>query len=468
MFKRYLWAVALAAVLALLVTACGQSAPQAAEEAAEQVEEAAAELEEAAEVVQEEAQEVAAEAEEAAGEAEEAMAEEAGSITIWSRYDLTDTEDQNSVALNERIENFENETGIEVVYEQIAWDQLSPKLALAVQSGGDVPDVVEAGSQHIPSLLDAGALMPLDDLLKDEPWVEELTEGDKLACVVNGERVCIAHNVRGSMMFYDMSQFPDGFPQTNEAWLAEAERITENTDKYFTTFFAGRSYGAIELAWAPYIYSNGGHIFDEEGKPTWATEEVAEVVDFARALVTNEYIPEVTITGEFSDAEAPWMNGEAASFRGGSWSAIFVPGLKDSVDAGETGMTGGLSFNGGDPYVFMVSEGWVVPKGAQNPEGARAWLRGYMQPEFLAEWAEAQFGIPTTRAAYEAGQFDSTFYSQVDEILGSQGRYMEQSPYYVESLDTLAIAFQEMLLDPEIDAMERLTEAQEEVLNRYW
>jgi ABC-type glycerol-3-phosphate transport system substrate-binding protein len=110
----------------------------------------------------------------------------------------------------------------------------------------------------------------------------------------------------------------------------------------------------------------------------------------------------------------------------------------------------------------------VVPTGAANPEGARAWLAGYMQPEFLAKWSEAQYGIPTVKAAYESGQFDSGFYAEVDRILGEQGRYMEQSPYYVESLDALAIAFQEMLLDHEIDAMERLTEAQEEVLNRYW
>jgi ABC-type glycerol-3-phosphate transport system substrate-binding protein len=467
MNKRVFWIVSLVALLSLLLAACGgQSAPAeepAAEEAAPAQEEAAEE-----ETMEEEAmEEEAAPAEESVTTEEEVMAEEGGTITIWSRYDLTDTENQNSVALNQRIEDFQNETGIEVIHEQIAWDQLSPKLALAVQSGGDVPDVVEAGSQHIPSLLDAGALMPMDDLLKDEPWVGELTDGDKLACVVNGERVCIAHNVRGSMMFYRNADFPDGFPQTNEEWLTEAARVKES-GQYFTTFFAGRSYAAIELAWGPYIYSNGGRIFDDEGKPVWATEEVVEVVEFARALVNNEYIPAVTVTGEFSDAEAPWNNNETASLRGGSWSAMFVPGLRDSVDAGETGMTGGVSFNGGDPHVFMVSEGWVVPKGAQNPEGARAWLTGFMQPEFLAQWSESQFGIPTTEAAYQAGQFDSGFYSEVDRILGEQGRYMEQSPFYVESLDALAIAFQEMLLDPEIDAMERLTEAQEEVLNRYW
>lgn len=439
--------VTLIALFTLILAACGGTPPAAEEEAAPAASEE--------EMVDEPAEE------------EEMADEESGEIVIWSRYDLSDTENGNSVALNDRITAFEEETGITVVYEQIAWDQLSTKLALAVQSGGDVPDIVEIGSQHVPSLLDAGALMALDDLLADEAWVDELTDGDNLACVIDGERRCVAHNVRGGLTYYDMAKFPDGFPETNDAWLEEAARIKDE-GQYFSTFFAGRNYAAIEIAWWPYIFSNGGSIFDEEGRPVWASDEVVEVVEWSREMVSNEYLPEIVVTGDFADSEAPWIDGSSATFRGGSWSAIFVPGLQDSVDAGETGVAGGVSFNGGDPYVFLVSEGWAVPTGAENPAGARAWLRGYMEPGFLAGWAEAQFGIPTTRAAYEAGQFDSAFYSQVDEVLSSQGLYMQQSPFYVESLDALAIAWQELLLDPELDAMTHLQEAQDEVLARNW
>ena len=443
---RLFYFVSLLVLLSLAVAACGGAEPAAEAPAAE---------------------EPAAEEPVAEEPADEEMAEEGGEITIWSRYDLTDSEDGNAVALNERIAAYESETNFTVNYEQIAWDQLASKLALAVQSGGDVPDIVEIGSQHVPALMDAGALMPLDDLLAGEEWVSELTDGDRLACVIDGERRCVAHNVRGGLTYYKNELFPDGFPDSNDAWIADASRV-KDAGEFFSTFFAGRSYGAIEIAWWPYIYSNGGRIFDEEGKPDWATPEVVEVVEWGREMLGNEYIPEVAVTGDFADAEAPWMDGSAASFRGGSWSAIFVPGLQDGVDAGDVGVTGGLSFNGGDPYVFLVSEGWAIPTGAENPEGARAWLGGYMQPEFLAKWAESQYGIPTTQAAYDSGQFDSAFYSQVDEVLSTQGLYMQQSPYYVESLDALAIAWQELLLDPELDALEHLQEAQDEVMVRYW
>jgi len=386
-------------------------------------------------------------------------------LVMWAQYDLTDEEDPNAVTLNAKIAEFEEETGITIVYEQIAWDQLAPLLSIAVTSGGDVPDLVEAGSQHIPALLDAGALMPLDDLLADSAFVDGLGAGDANACIVDDVRYCVATNVRGGMTYYSAEAFPDGYPQTVNEWLAVAPELSEG-DGFFSTQFASGQAG-IEIMWWPMIASNGGSIFDAEGQPNWATEEVVEVIQFGRTLYGEGYFPEVNITGDFSDAEAPWINGTAASFRGGSWSAIFIPGLQDSVDAGDVVMTGGVDFGGGN-YVFMVSESWVVPEGAANAEGAAMWLDSVFEPEYAAAWAAAQFGIPTLDTAYEAAEFDSTFYASVDEILGEQGLYMQQSPFYLESLDALGVAIQELLLDPEMDALERLTEAQDEVLNRFF
>ncbi len=395
------------------------------------------------------------------------VAAQGDEIVIWTSYDLTDTENPNSVRLAAKIAEFEEVTGITVVHEQVAWDQLSIALSIAVQAGGDVPDLVEAGSQHIPALLDAGAVMPLNDLLGDEEWVADLGDGDTLACVIDDERYCVAHNVRGGMTYYRVDAFgEDGFPTTVEGWREVAPEVSDG-ENYFSTQFAGRSYGAIEIMWWPMIYSNGGSLFDEEGRPAWATEEVAEVVEFGRELFNNGWFPMLNVTGDFADAEAPWIDGNAASFRGGSWSAIFVPGLQDQVDSGEVAMTGGVDFGGGS-YVFMVSEGFVVPEGAESPEAAASFLSMFFEPSFVAGWAAGQFGIPTLGAAYEVSEFDSTFYQSVDEILGAQGLYMQQSPFYVESLDALAIAFQEMLLDPSIDALQRLQDVAEEVENRYW
>lgn len=390
-----------------------------------------------------------------------------GTLRIWSQYDLTDAENPPSVLMRQRIADFESTTGIAVAYEQVAWDQLAPKLALATQSGGAVPDIVETGRQHIPSLFDAGALMALDDVLAEEPWVSALNPSHQAGCIIDGKHYCVANLVRGGVTYYRAAAFPDGFPDTNDAWLTEAARLKQE-GQYISTFFAGRSYAAIEWAWAPWIYSNGGRIFDDEGKPAWASPQVVEVFAFARTLLAEGYLPEAIITGDFATAEAPWIEGDSASFRGGTWSFLFVPGLEEGIERGEIAITGGLRFNGGPPHVFLNNESWVIPTGAPNPEGAAAWISGFMEPAFLAEWSQAQFGIPTLPAAYDTEAFDSLFYREVAALLTEQGRYMDTSPYYVQSLDTLAIAAQEILLDHSVDIMERLKQAEEEILTRYW
>ncbi len=89
----------------------------------------------------------------------------------------------------------------------------------------------------------------------------------------------------------------------------------------------------------------------------------------------------------------------------------------------------------------------------------------FMQPELVATWAEANFGVPTIGGG---DMMQSPFFAQVNEVLGTQGLYMQQSPYYVESLDALAAAWQEMLLNPDIEALPRLQEVQDEILARYW
>jgi multiple sugar transport system substrate-binding protein len=388
-------------------------------------------------------------------------------LVMWASYDLTDAENPTSVTLSQAIDTFQSTTGIEVVYEQVAWDQLSTKLAVQAQSGGDMPDVVETSSQHVLALINAGALKDISAEIAAAPWYDELTPGEAQACVVNGERFCVAADIRGGAWYYDTADFPDGWPTTADGWMEEGKRLKAD-GKYLATFFAGRHYGAAELSWGPWIYSNGGSIFDEEGKPDWASDETVEVVEWARELLANGYVPETSFTGDFTAGETPWVDGTAAAVRGGSWSYLFIPGLKDKFEAGETSLGLAPSFNGGTSHVFLVGEGWGVTEGSENPEGAIAWLNFFMNPQILAQWASQHYGIPTIEAAFKGGTFDGDFYLQSFDNLSNNGIFIEPSEYYVEGLTKLSETLQELMLDPSLNAMTELQNAQDEIINRYW
>jgi ABC-type glycerol-3-phosphate transport system substrate-binding protein len=386
------------------------------------------------------------------------------SITLWTILDLTNTEEPRGVLLKEFIKEFSSQTGIAVDVEQVAWNQIATRLIVAVQEGGDVPDLVETGSQQLPALLSAEAVVPLDDLFAGQGWLADLNTLDADACLVDGVRYCMTHTARGSMTFYRAEDFPDGVPTTPSDMLAYAGALPAGRD-YLATFYAGRSFSAVERTWWPLIASNGGSIFDEEGKPNWATPSVAEVVEYGRDLLAAGLIPDVSITGDFSDPEVVWIEGQASIFGGGSWSGLFIPGLRESVESGAVLLAPSVDFGGG-PKVQLNAEAWVIPAGALNPEGAAAYLTAFMTRERLSRWSELYYGVPTLGSV--TIPMDSPYFQQMSAILRENGVYMQRSPYYLESLDALAVAWQELLLDPDLDVMAHLRAAQDAILEAYW
>jgi multiple sugar transport system substrate-binding protein len=389
-------------------------------------------------------------------------AQDGGKIVLWASYDLTDEENPPSVQLKQVIEDFEAETGIEVEYEQVAWDQIATKLALQARSGGDMPDVVEASSQHVLPLIATGALMDISDMVADKEWLGTLNPSEAQACVVGEMRYCVAADIRSGAWYYDTAYFPNGWPTTAEGWLEEGARLAEE-DMYLATFFAGRHYGAVELTWGPMFYSAGGSLFNDEGLPDWASEENAGVVEWMRELLANGYIPETAFTGDFTAGETPWVDGTAAAVRGGSWSYLFIPGLQDKYEAGETALGLAPAFNDGPNYVFLVGEGWAIARSAENPEGAMAFIDFFMTPETLAGWASNHYGIPTIDAAFESEAFAGEFYQVSAENLANNGIFIEPSLCYVEALTKLSETLQELMLDTDMDVLGALEDAQEEI-----
>lgn len=391
-----------------------------------------------------------------------AQAQGGGKIVMWSRNDLTNTEDPPAVTLKRLIDEFTAETGIEVVYEQVAWDQIAVKLALAARSGGDMPDIVELSDQHVASLIAQGALMDIAGLVNATDWAADLSAAEITACTYGDMRFCVGADFRGGAWYYNVADFPNGWPTDNAGWLAEGERLKAE-GKYVATFFAGRHYGAVELTWAPLFLSAGGSVFDDEGLPDWASEENVAVVEWMRELLAKGYIPETCFTGDFTAGETPWVDGTAGAVRGGSWSYLYIPGLQQKFEANETELGVAPGFNGGPNYVALFADGWGISSRAKNVEGAMAWINFFMKPETLAEWAVNHYGIPTIGSAFASEAFASEFYQVNAENLGANGVLMEKSLCYVEALTELSTTLQELMINPGMDAAKALKESQDEM-----
>lgn len=391
-------------------------------------------------------------------------------IVVWGTWDMEDQASgmaAGAVALQEMIASYEAATGTSVVYEHVPFDQLFTKVSLAVQSGGEVPDVVEAASQEVFSRPDV--FQDVTALLADAAFVPQVGESERTSCVRDGVRRCVAVNIGSTAWYYRPADLGDlAWPTTDAEWLSVGEQLHAE-GLYVASFYAGRDAAGVEQTWAPAIVSAGGEIFDAEGQPAWANEATVRVLDWMRELLARGYVPETNFTGDFAAGEQPFVDGAAVGLRGGSWSAQFVPPLSEGLPVGDVVVGAAPSIDGGPGHVTLYGQGWAVPEGAANPAGAAAFLEHLMTPENQATWAAAAFRIPTNALAFEDEAFaevytaNEAFYRAVQEQADAVGITMPTSPCYTEGLTRLGETLQELILNPGADAMAALSAAQDEV-----
>lgn len=391
-------------------------------------------------------------------------------LVIWGVWDMEDQASgmsEGAVALKELIAAYEQETRTAVTYEYVAFDQMLTKISLAVQSGGEVPDVVESASQEVYSRPDV--FMDITALLKDADFQSQVGDAERTTCEKDGVRRCVAMNIGSTAWYYRPADLESiSWPTTDSEWLAAGEAL-KSSGLYVASFYAGRDVAGVEQTWAPAIASAGGQIFDADGQPSWANDATVTVVRWMRELLAKGYVPETNFTGDFAAAEQPFVDGTAVGLRGGSWSAQFVPPLVEGVPSGKVVVGAAPSINGGPGYVTLYGQGWAVPEGAKNPEGAAAFLEYMMTPANQAQWAAAAYRIPTNAEAFSnpafAEVFDSNraFYTAIQELTDSSGLALPTSPCYTEAMSRLGETLQTLMLEPNLDPMATLEAAQTEV-----
>ncbi|MCS7248169.1 MAG: extracellular solute-binding protein [Anaerolineales bacterium] len=393
---------------------------------------------------------------------------EPGSLRMWAFFDLTDTQDRRPVQLKQIIEAFQATTGVKVEYEQVAWDQMATKVAFAHQAGGDLPDLILIGAEYLDGLINAGALRSIKKEIEGTPFYNDLNEFEKKLNEKTGDRFAVSTFINGGQWYYDTEFYPEGFPDTEEGWFSACEKLAPQ-GKYVATFFAGRHPAAMAQGLAPLVWSLGGTIFNEKGEPNFASEEMVKALTFWRTLLEKKCVPEIAFTGDWTATEGPFIERTAGAVRGGTWSYIYIPGLKERFEAGTVKIGNPPALSGGKQgYVFMGSDNWAVTAGAKNVENAIKFINFFFTPAVLAPWADANYGVPPTKSAMDNPIFASQFYKDSLDNLTRNAHPTEVSPYYNETMDALSAKVQELMLNPDLDILQEMSKLQEQLLNQYF
>ena len=250
-----------------------------------------------------------------------------------------------------------------------------------------MPDLVEDGSSKVNSYYENATMQDLRPWAEQQSWWSDMDPNALKACTApDGALLCIPMVERPHLVYVWADRFPDGFPTTPEQFLTEAERLKAE-DLYAMTFFGSTDFdgnGATRAIWTT-IASFGGTYDDGEGKMLLNTPENIAAIEWLRELVQKGYVPEIAFAGGFQEEEA-FKDSSAASFPTGLFGYRYVNPLTapdgtkyetkteqdmlDAIAAGDVVLKPMVAPEGKTPGCDIGAQGFFMPVGAQNPEGA--------------------------------------------------------------------------------------------------
>ncbi|HHW49133.1 MAG TPA: sugar ABC transporter substrate-binding protein [Clostridiaceae bacterium] len=401
---------------------------------------------------------------------EEAKKDIPKNLKMATYYNMGDKNDARAVALEEIVQDFTQKTGIKVEYESIPWDQIESKLVITNQAGNPV-DISWASSQKLASVMNAGALLPLDDYVKETYTQEELDDFlpvEKMATTyaLDGKKYMFLATVHGRLLWYNKDLVPEP-PKNLEEMIEIGKKITNKEKGIYGLGFNGtKHYGTPEVSIAPYLWELGGKMANSDGSAAWNSPEVAQAVRIFGDFVHKHGIsPESVFTGSFDDTREAFKNGKLGMLLDGTY---FLPRLKGNklLEEGKVGVTYIPGINGPAPHFV---NGWAlcIPSKSKNPDGAWEFIKFFESTENQIKYSKVEGGAPVRKSAWKDPAFSSEMFALFLDNLEKHGRPTDPFVYYQEGLESLITAAMGYFLDPNADVEKLLDESAKAFNEKY-
>ncbi len=306
-------------------------------------------------------------------------------VNIWH----TEPNPATKAAVDEIIKDFEKANpGIKIVQEAIGWGDLDKKMQAALASGA-FPEAAHGQTYVERSLSAKGLLRPLNDV------IESIGEDDIFDVVKkldynpkDKKYYGLAHAVGVDLMVYRKDFFRDAGLDPNKAPATFAEfkdmmvKLTDKSKGRYGLSLAGPGFFMNEDLYM-WVGSNGGRLFDENGRPTFTEKPVLEVLQFWKELNDCCLAPD-WLSRDYLATFADLATGKTALIMGwGRGSGYFEQYAPELVAKGDIGVfeTKPIGPSGKTSLTQFDSEPWMIFKDSKNPEEAAAFLKFFYKPE---------------------------------------------------------------------------------------
>jgi multiple sugar transport system substrate-binding protein len=396
------------------------------------------------------------------------LAAQDATLTVWTKFNSESPQNAQDEWMAALIEAYAAE-GVALENVTRPFDTINVDLNLAVLAGGDVPAVSYVDATSLSQFYVNGTLMDLTEFITNADWFSDISPTALAACTApDGTILCVPTLTQGTLSYYWTAAYPDGFDGSIDA-LAGATTEFQITGKSAEQF-------GFEVFMFPVIASFGGVLADENGMATWTQPETVAAIEWIRSLHAAGAIPETSLASGF-DFENPFKDGTAGAFIAGSWSYVFLNPLTSpdgmefpadstavsaALEAGALAFAPPLHMTGGTPTSFINVNGWAIPEGSPDPEGAMAFISWAMEANRLAEYAAAYGGLPARDESLATDAFQTPYWIGVAEMLNTYGTPPPAFFDYSAGASKFASTVADLILNPEADILSALQQAQDE------
>ena len=362
-------------------------------------------------------------------------------------------------SLAESFEKDHPDIDVELVEVSATEDSLA-KLTTAF-AAGDPPDLFLINYREYAQFANQGAIEPLGDLIENGDFsLDDYYEAPREAFTYEGELQCMPQNISSLVVYYNTKLFGQaGIDDPSGGWTfdefrAAAKALTKGEIK-------GLGFEPKLIRLAPFIWSNGGEVVDDELAPTRFTLDeprAREAIEKVLELVREDKVVPSEKEQAAESMEDGFTNGNVAMFLGSrrdtpkfreildlEWDVAPMPVLKEpagilhsdaycissgaDIDAalefvrfavGEQGQTISAFSGRTVPSLQRVAESGAFLDPSKPPAHSQVFLDAIptiRRTPVIPTWPEIEAitGEIITRAFYEADYSVDTMIEELEE-----------------------------------------------------
>jgi multiple sugar transport system substrate-binding protein len=303
------------------------------------------------------------------------------------------TASPSATGLRELATTYTNETGITINFVEVPTAQLPTKIILAKQSGQATFDLAQVDGFTLPQVVQAGALLPLDDLLqKDDAYdYADFPAGLQNYAKQDGTSYGLPLSTEPVVQMYRTDHFDELGLEPATTWDEALSNATVLQDAGYYGW--ATAYGPAVSAhyFNQMLYSSGGRLLDHETyEPLLDTDHSKQIME--QFLSLAEYAPAGSTTAASADMINAFTQLDVGQLTAASgWYGVVSDPSQSNV--ADTFTVTDMPMTTGGPYDSVnVLNGWLVGVSSVSPHQQAAW-------DFAA-WA---LGKDNVRAFIDAG-----------------------------------------------------------------